>query len=562
MGTDPAAVDIDIGPERIALRFDGTPYEVESTTELGAPALDHLDALRRDGRPSEYGAELTKCLVRGGVAEGFAEALATIKGGHQAIRMRLLVSGDERLSALWWEGLFDVPFPGTWASITRGTPVSRYQPREGRWVQSIARSTQLKVLAVISNPKNLAQAGDYAGFTPLRQDVEAATLDYALQDLDRVAAQVLTSPASPSAIRTALVDGPRGGSDGYHVLHLVAPAYMDPKDGLAYLLLEDRDESARPFSEVDLTNLIYQVPDLQLVVLSGGHSAQASDGAALVRLAEVLVDSGLPAALAFRDRLPQEPAKIFLSRLYKLIEKSVAKTDWIDSVVNEARNGLHLEVGAERWSWLLPVLYMRGDGRLFDVGPDGGASTVASAFASATPSAPVQDQRPLGGTQLPTSIAAQGAASPSTVTNNYFLKGDQNNAAKEVNVRNIQNSGQANILMDNAHIDTVNQAQVQGGYDPAEMDQLLGGLIEVLRANAASDPQLAPAATQLELAKAQNDAGDPPDAIKARIEKAGDLLSKADDSVKQGLNLAESLGKVAVMVQAAIPWVAAALAAL
>jgi hypothetical protein len=356
VGADPATVDISVEASRVALRFAGTPYEDDST-DLGEGVLAQLETLRRENGPAAYGAQLVQSIVRGDVAAGFQEAMSTIKGGKQSLRLRLHIGEDARLGGIWWEGLFDKTIPGGWASINRGTPVSRYQHLDPEWTQGPVRSSRLKVLAVISNPRDLAQPGPWEHIPPLDEREEARTLETALTDLEGVT--YLAQPASPYEISSALMDGPKGlDSPGYHVLHLVAPAFIDPADGRAFLLLEEKDESARRLYEEGLLKLVSRMPDLQLVVLPGAHSVPAADGAALVRLASRLVESGVPAALALRDRLPSDPAATFWTRLYTLVEKSRRKTDWIDSVVTDARTGLQWDVGEERWAWLLPVLYM------------------------------------------------------------------------------------------------------------------------------------------------------------------------------------------------------------
>jgi hypothetical protein len=119
------------------------------------------------------------------------------------------------------------------------------------------------------------------------------------------------------------------------------------------------------------------------------------------------------------------------------------------------------------------------------------------------------------------------------------------------------NMGDKNVVVtDQGRVGHVTQAD-EIIYSPQEMNQLLDVLIDTLRANAALDPTLAPAAAQLEAAKAGVAASDPPEAIKSRLEKAGEILDGADEAVKKGLNLAETLGNAARMVGAAIPWVTA-----
>lgn len=558
VAADQAAVDIEVEPKRVALKFEGTPYEDDST-DLGDDALAQLETLRLDGGPAAYGTYLIKAIVRGHVAEGFQQAISTIRGGEQSLRVRLRIGQDHRLSGIWWEGLFDdqQAIPGGWASINLGTPVSRYQKIEPQWTQSPGRSDHLKVLAVISNPRGLEQAGPWKHIPSLNDEMEAETLALALADRDRIVCETLMKPASAVAIRSALMDGPKGAdSEGFHVLHLVAPAFIDPADGLAYLLLEEKDESARRLSEDELVGIVRGAPGLQLVVLPGPHSVPAAEGAALVRLAARLVEAGVPAALAMRDRLPRDPASTFLARLYILVEKSLRKGNWIDKVVNEARFQLCLAVGPERWGWLSPVLYMRGDGRLFDATEEPDVSSQHASLNKPAPTPEIRTQSASPGMPVAAPAPLPWPGQPSGGHNIYLSVAG---VLRESDMSRTFNMGDKNVVVtDQGRVGHVTQAD-EIIYSPQEMNQLLDVLIDTLRANAALDPTLAPAAAQLEAAKAGVAASDPPEAIKSRLEKAGEILDGADEAVKKGLNLAETLGNAARMVGAAIPWVTAAI---
>jgi hypothetical protein len=326
--------------------------------------------------------------------------------------------------------------------------------------------------------------------------------------------------------------------------------------------MEDEQNRAVEVSEADFLDLVFNVPGLQLVILSGPHTAKSVDQRGTARLASKIVARGVPACVAMLDSLTPDAASRFTARLYRVLALSFRRRTAIDDAVNEARGQVVLH-DRTRWDWAMPTLFMRGSGVLFvpTAGQRGQlASVVPTAVTAPIRPAPEPEEASIRQPEaLPTPIAMQepqraGYAGQITLINTIDVRAL---AAKEDYVNRSINSGGGNVIAnlgDKASMSNIAQTTVTIPYNKDEFIASLDTILDGLRPMVAENKAAAEAVKQLEAARAGADADDPPEGLKSRIEKVGGILDGARDLVKSGLGLAAALGKAAAMVGAVIAW--------
>jgi hypothetical protein len=352
-------LEIVVARNKVSFRVDD---DCEGVPELDEIHLNRLSELRASD-PMAYGRELCQAAFRDGAADGLKTLIQKVN--HDGIRWRIRLNIDinqPELHQVWWECLYhEDPIPWLMAR-SRSTPLSRYLSGGGR---KVVRGERLKVLMVISNPKDLG-TGDFKHLPMLDPAAEEAVLRDALKGLaDRIELKVQDAPASPPAIRRRLRD------EGFHVLHVVAHGMLDP-DRRGHLLLErDEDEKALPVSESKVADMVDYLDRLHLVILASCHSAERSDRGAFIGMGPSVVGRGVPAVIAMQDRIPEAAARAFTSTFYRQLGRAQDVGGLVDVATNDARDDMYMEsmsgdqVG---WQWAMPVLFMRGDGQVFDPG--------------------------------------------------------------------------------------------------------------------------------------------------------------------------------------------------
>ena len=364
--------DLEVRVERDGVSLRLREREFRGAHGLGARA--ELDALR-DAGPDKYGVALFKALFADEETEaGYREAVGESNERATRWRMRLNVE-DSALHDLWWEALRDEHAPYRKFATDRFTPLSRYLPRPLR--TNPAPADTLRVLAVVSNPTDLGSAR-WPGLAPLEPELERETLDQAFENL-RVECEVLDGRASESALRARL-----RSPNGPHVLHLVAHGWRSP-DGTGVLLLEGEDGTAAPVDERRLGDLVSGLGDspLRLVVLASCQSAVRSQADPFMGLAPRLVEFGMPAVVAMQDRVAMGSARRFSKIFYDSLADPGRANGMVDVAMNDARDELNFTFGDNTWDWAIPVLFLRGEGRVFDLGGErnGGAPALGSVLS-------------------------------------------------------------------------------------------------------------------------------------------------------------------------------------
>lgn len=389
---------------RITVRRDLVSFEIDGANYGGAPdfcdaTLEGLRQLRLDGTAAQYGSLLRSAAFKDRAAAGFEQVAVKVNRGEKCQLRFAIDSGSPELHLLRWECLFS----GEHDAVQRRygashlTPLSRYLHVEHPTIRDLP--DELRVLVVISNPDELGK-GEWQDFKPLHEGTERAILTDAFAALGRqVDCQFLRPPANPSAITEKVREG------RFNILHIVGHGHRDPR-GHGHLLLERQANQGRavfPVDERHLASVVSEAPDLCLVVLAACHSAERSEADVFLGLAPAMVRQSIPAVVAMQERVEQSTARVFATDFYRVLLGPGQHSGLVDVAVNMAREKLLLDAYEEReWGWSVPVLFLRGDARLFKAHPAAGAERDEPSLSRRAPAQ----------TASPPEIAEEDAGSP------------------------------------------------------------------------------------------------------------------------------------------------------
>lgn len=237
-----------------------------------------------------------------------------------------------------------------WELLCRGNDflVLSRQPFLARYVD-VARPLYpvpldgpLRILVVAASPRDLP---------PLEIDEEYAGLEVELgplRDEGRVVLDRL-SPPTFAALQHAL-------REPWHVLHFMGHGDQSTTGGLVALC---DDGGNRDLVEaVALGRLLGGADDLRLAVLNGCRTAAGPTHQPLNGVAYQLMQHGAPAAVAMQFPVGDRQAVRFARAFYD----ALADGGVVDLAMATARRAL-----VDTPEWVTPVLFLRSDGRLFDV---------------------------------------------------------------------------------------------------------------------------------------------------------------------------------------------------
>ena len=296
-----------------------------------------------------FGRTLFQRLFSDDIEDIYRASLGYARAQGKGLRIRLRLEPPE-LSAIPWEYLYD-ELNDLFLAISSETPITRYiqAPEPPR---SITIHPTLKVLAVISNPVNLAERG----LPALDAEKEKQVLSQALGEWEREGLVQLEflDHAVASEIREKL------RRYQPHIFHFIGHgAFKDDDfaDGSAeaYLVIEDDDHRLRLITGRTFREFFLGNDFTKLVVLNACQSATTSSTQPMVGLAPNLVRRGLPAVVAMQYSIYDDTAIKFSREFYRALAVGFP----VDTAISEARRGIYIDCGVERRDWGIPVLFMR-----------------------------------------------------------------------------------------------------------------------------------------------------------------------------------------------------------
>jgi CHAT domain len=283
-------------------------------------------------------------------------------------RLRLTLDArDPDLHNVWWETLVE-PAPGV-LPLAVQNPFSRFlRLRAARgWPIS---ERPLRMVTFISNPRGLS---DF--------NLSAFDESFHKQMLTQVARPLgpvldLGHPIyNPSPRDLGAVMSKPAGKE-FHIVHIVA--YSMVENDRAFLLLADEHGSAQQVPAEVVRDAIKSVIPPYLVFLATPITRGGTDGTGLMRLAPMLLASGVQAVVVIPGVMDANALARFTEEFYDVL----LRTGTIDRAMSEARRKLYDDAGSGP-DWARPVLYMRTpDAQLFLELPEAFESSISKvAFA-------------------------------------------------------------------------------------------------------------------------------------------------------------------------------------
>lgn len=396
------------GPDFIA-RVTGSPTGEASTCfppPLEAFEAQHLRLLMVRSRGTvrsvdarsptlarDIGERLFKAAFKDDVHATYMSSLRLAEQQEKRLRIRLRLTESEA-AQLPWEYLRDPSSGGKFLALDDDTPIVRYmeipQPARRLHVEGAIR-----ILAVIAAPT------DREG---LDAEVEWANLQQALAGLVKQGAVTLErlEPPTFANLERELMREP------HHVFHFVGHGGFDPGTQDGVLVFENEDRTSSMISSDQLGPILGDEKALQLAVLNACEGAVSEGKDIFAGSAQRLVGTGVPAVVAMQAEITDSAAIAFSERFYE----ALALGEAVDDALVRGRKAIFSQPNPLEWG--TPVLYMRGDGRLFEVGTTRTAAAVPITESSAPPHAdPVlvaEATTPPPAAPMPVAASAAGTA--------------------------------------------------------------------------------------------------------------------------------------------------------
>ncbi len=346
---------------------DGRVFEGELRLNM-----EELLASQLDVQP--YGLMLFDALFAGPIRDAYLLALGRA-AEHSAGQLRVQLWLDNDAADLHhqiaWERLFDThtgrPLP---MAASAATPFSRYIGLPSPEPEPVDERP-LRILMAVANPKELPE-----GLSPVQVAGEIQSLSDALGELRQKGQVALTfmpgRTGLPDTLRAQLdqpgyeildvatsLDNILRTLPGHHGLHFVGHGIYHRKKERAALYLEKPDGAWQAVDDETIAAKFGNIrPQTRLVFLSACESARGEGQNPFVGLGPKLIQVGVPAVVAMRERVPMDVARQLTADFYRrLLDHGE-----VDLALNEARN---LLLNLQSVDWAIPVLFMRlGEGRL------------------------------------------------------------------------------------------------------------------------------------------------------------------------------------------------------
>jgi hypothetical protein len=332
--------------------------------------LDQLRAFRGSGsrdldpakqtvrsRASELGLKLFETVFAGKVRRFWESSLDQARLRGHGLRLRLILESPE----LWewpWEYLREPD--EDFLILSPDVSIARC-PEVRRVIPALPIKRPLRIVVVIAQPKGSAYLDSELEWKSLKQGLASLETSGHVE-LDRVDAATLGS------LRNKL-------ARPVHILHFIGHGGFDRNREDAFLEFETRRGESDPVSGEDLARVLRRQSPPALVVLNACEGGRAAKTDPFAGVAQALVREGMPAVVAMQFRISDASALIFSKEFYE----ALAQGDTIDHALFEARHAL---VSERSLDWGNPVLYLRSQGKPFDVDEDESPTRSRSFIAS------------------------------------------------------------------------------------------------------------------------------------------------------------------------------------
>ena len=308
-------------------------WRQEMETQQASPSL---------ARIKELGGWLFTSLFSGEVQQIWERSLGEVLPQSEiGFRLRLRIEAPE-LAALPWEFLYS-PTREVFLATSPETPLTRYlnlpEP-----IVPMDIAEPIRVLVIMPELWNLDVEAEkrvlQEAFANLRKQM---TVDY------------LEGQVTPARVRKTL------RQREYHLVHYIG--HGDFAAPGARLYLDDESNAFLPFNAEQFSAFFLENRSVKLVVLNTCLGGKQSSTRALAGMAPQLVKRGLPAVVAMQFSVTDDDAIFFAREFYNELCAS-ANSGLVDFAISRARNALRQE-SQHAHAFAIPVLFMRGDGRLW-----------------------------------------------------------------------------------------------------------------------------------------------------------------------------------------------------
>jgi tetratricopeptide (TPR) repeat protein len=327
----------------------------------------------------EFGTRLFDALFAGSIGQLFSRSLDASRRDNVNLRVRLQFDDVPEVAELPWEFLYSRDLDRFLALSTR-TPLVRYialaQPE-----RALATQLPLRILAVVSNPRDVPRLDVEQEWQRLNQGVEALVSRGAVE-------LVRLQPPTLANLRQTL------RHSEFHILHFIGHGLLyEPEAAQAgeagsqsnnessreegSLIFEDAEGNEDRVTAVQIATLLHDHESLRLVFLNACHGAAGRPESLFAGVAQKLVQQGVPAVLAMQFAVSDRTAIALAHEFYQSLSEGLP----LESAATEARKAIYSE-GID-FEWGTPVLFSRSpDGVLVALPKTEGATDAADATAA------------------------------------------------------------------------------------------------------------------------------------------------------------------------------------
>jgi hypothetical protein len=308
--------------------------------DLAPPAPITLDdtALRAlTAIPAAYGAALTAMVFSPALREAWQRARGFAEGAN-AMRVRLVLEGDDRLHAIRWELLRD-PVDGSPLAHAERTPFSRFLASPSLADLQAPSRPALRAVVAVASPSALPAFG----MAPIDAPGEVARAQAGLGDIP---ATILDGiDGRPAASLAAIAAAMRGEA---HILYLVCHGALNGGQPMLYLEPAG-DGRYQPTAGADLVQQIAQLARRPLLVVLGSCQGAGDNYQLLAAVGPQLARVGVGAVIAMQGNVPMELVAALTPRLFEELRRD----GQIDRALAAARAALPAAS-----PWWMPTLWM------------------------------------------------------------------------------------------------------------------------------------------------------------------------------------------------------------